>query len=113
MRRYFERIENCRYRPFWRLLARLTGNRFNPTGHGWSGWLNSDLAMPRKAFGDRALMRVIEERMRADLWPAFKGLLASWLARLLRFVTGDSDPQRSASAAKKALRGTLHDPAVD
>ena len=73
MRRYFQRIENCRYRPFWRLLARLTGNRFNPTGHGWSGWLNSDLPVPRKAFGDRALMRVIEGTMRADLSLSGKG----------------------------------------
>ena len=25
MRRYFQRIENCRYRPLWRLIAWLTG----------------------------------------------------------------------------------------
>ena len=25
MRRYFRRIENCRYRPLWRWIARLTG----------------------------------------------------------------------------------------
>jgi choline dehydrogenase-like flavoprotein len=50
--------------------------------------------MPRKAFGDRALMRMIEETMRADLRLSGKGSLASWLARLLRFVTGDSDPNQ-------------------
>ena len=92
MRRYFHRIDNCRYRPFWRLLSQLTGNRLNPTGHGWSGWLHSDLPMPRKAFGDRALVRMIEETVHSDLWPSTKGSIASWLARLVRFVTGDSDP---------------------
>jgi choline dehydrogenase len=105
MRRYFQRIENCRYRPFWRLLARLTGNRLNPTGHGWSGWLNSDLPMPRKAFGDRALMSVIEETMRADLWPSGKGSLASWLARLARFVAGDSDPNDQRLQRKELSEG--------
>jgi choline dehydrogenase len=92
MRRYFQRIDNCRYRPFWRLLARLTGNRLNPTGHGWTGWLHSGLPLPRKAFGDRPLMRLIEETIHSDLWPSAKGSIASWLARLVRFVTGDSDP---------------------
>jgi choline dehydrogenase-like flavoprotein len=36
MRRYFERLENCRHRPIYRWLARLG---FNPTRHGWRGWL--------------------------------------------------------------------------
>src|SRR4051794_34126640 len=36
MRRYFRRLEECRHRPLWRLLSRLTADRFNPTGHGWN-----------------------------------------------------------------------------
>src|SRR5258708_32540168 len=32
MRRYFHRLENCRHRPLWRLLAWLTGHPFNPPG---------------------------------------------------------------------------------
>src|SRR4051795_10933269 len=39
MRRYWQRVENCQYRPVWRLLNRLG---VNPTGHGWAGWLNSE-----------------------------------------------------------------------
>lgn len=105
MRRYFHRIDNCRYRPFWRLLARLTGNRLNPTGHGWAGWLHSDLPLPRKAFGDRALMRVIEETMHSDLWPPGKSSVASWLARLARFVTGDSDPNDQRLQRKDLSEG--------
>jgi choline dehydrogenase len=50
MRRYFQRIEDCRYRPLWRLLSRLTGGRFNPTGHGWSGWLSAERPLPLKVF---------------------------------------------------------------
>jgi choline dehydrogenase len=98
MRRYFRRLEDCRHRPLWRFLALLTGDRFNPTGHGWKGWLETEIPMPRKAFGDRALMRVIRGAIRADLRPAEAGALA-WLsnvrracARLARFVIGESDP---------------------
>ena len=36
MRRYFQRLEQCRYRPAWRTLSRLGLDR---TGHGWDGWL--------------------------------------------------------------------------
>ena len=92
MRRYFHRIDNCRHRPFWRFLARLTGGRVNPTGHGWTGWLHSDVPLPRKAFGDRALIRLIEETIRSDLQPAKKGAPVTWPDRLARFLIGESDP---------------------
>ncbi len=52
---YFQRLENCRHRPLWRLIARLTGGRVNPTGHGWSGWLDVEVPTPVEAFGDRSL----------------------------------------------------------
>ena len=39
MRRYFERIEDCRHRPFWRWLGKLG---INPTRHGWRGWLSTE-----------------------------------------------------------------------
>jgi choline dehydrogenase len=99
MRRYFRRLEDCRHRPFWRLLSSATGDRFNPTGHGWKGWLETEIAMPRKAFGDLALMRVMRGAIRADLRPTEAGGLAAWLrsvrqicARLARFFIGESDP---------------------
>ncbi len=43
MRRYFERIEDCGHRPLKRWLARLG---FNPTRHGWRGWLSTQKALP-------------------------------------------------------------------
>jgi choline dehydrogenase len=96
MRRYFRRLENCRHRPLWHFLSLLTGDRPNPTGHGWKGWLETEVPMPRKAFGDRALMSLIREAVCADLRPPDDGALAAWLhyirRRLARFFIGESDP---------------------
>jgi choline dehydrogenase len=107
MRRYFRRIEDCRHRPLWRLLSLLTGDRFNLTGHGWEGWLETEVPMPRKAFGDRALMSLIREAVRADLRPPDGGALAAWLhcigQRLARFFIGESDPN------DQRLQGRLAD----
>jgi choline dehydrogenase len=96
MRRYFRRLEDCRHRPLWRLLSWLTGDRLNPTGHGWKGWLGTDVALPRKAFGDKALMRIIRQTIRTDLKPAGSGTFAAWLRylrlRIARFFIGQDDP---------------------
>jgi choline dehydrogenase len=43
MRGYFEKLERCDHRPFYRLLARLG---INPTRHGWRGWLTTQKALP-------------------------------------------------------------------
>ncbi len=67
MRRYFQRIEDCRYRPLWRLLAWLTGGLFDPTGHGWDGWLSAERPLPPKAFSDHPLMCVIRDAVRVDV----------------------------------------------
>jgi len=56
MRRYFERLENCRHRWLHRVLAKLG---FNPTRHGWSGWLTTEKAIPLSALRDGTLVRVI------------------------------------------------------
>ncbi|MGH6835783.1 MAG: GMC family oxidoreductase [Methylocella sp.] len=58
MRRYFRLLENCRHRPLWRFL-----NRFgrNETGHGWTGWLSTELALPRKAARDNQLAQLMIE----------------------------------------------------
>jgi choline dehydrogenase len=58
MRAYFERIENCRHRPFHRWLSRLG---INLTRHGWNGWLPTEKMIPRAVVGDRSLARVIVE----------------------------------------------------
>jgi choline dehydrogenase-like flavoprotein len=43
MRRYFEKLERCRHRPFYRFLSWLG---INPTRHGWDGWLSTEKAIP-------------------------------------------------------------------
>lgn len=59
MRAYFERLEDCRHRP---LLDRVLGEAgFNPSRHGWKGWLSVEKAIPKTALGDRALVEVLIE----------------------------------------------------
>jgi len=65
MRRYFERLENCHHRKFHRWLAKLG---YNPTRHGWEGWLHTEKAIPFVALLDGSLLRTIFE----SAWEAFK-----------------------------------------
>jgi choline dehydrogenase len=58
MRQYFERLENCNYRPLYRWLDKIFG--FNPTRHGFSGWLSTEKALPLSALEDRPLFRSIK-----------------------------------------------------
>jgi len=63
MRRYFERLENCRHRRLARWLSKIG---FNPSRHGWGGWLQTERADPRAAVGDRALIEtVLDEALHA------------------------------------------------
>lgn len=56
MRLYWRKIERCRYRfAIYRWLDRLFG--FNPTGHGWDGWLPTERAVPLRAILDFRLRR--------------------------------------------------------
>jgi choline dehydrogenase-like flavoprotein len=59
MRRYFERLENCRHRPFWRCLQRLIG--WNPTRHGFDGWLTTEKALPLSILGDVDLIDIVKK----------------------------------------------------
>jgi choline dehydrogenase-like flavoprotein len=59
MRRYFERLENCRHRPVWRCIQRLLG--WNPTGHGFDGWLSTEKALPLSVLGDIDLVEILKK----------------------------------------------------
>jgi choline dehydrogenase-like flavoprotein len=86
MRRYFERLEDCRHRPFWRALQKLT--RINPTRHGFGGWLPTERAdPPAEALRDRKMMNVIERS-------AFGAIaeLQHPLRRLFWFLRSKGDP---------------------
>jgi choline dehydrogenase-like flavoprotein len=56
MRRYFMRLENCHYRPLERALAAVGPN---PSRHGWQGWLQSEIAIPKAAVRDFGLVQVL------------------------------------------------------
>ncbi|MAC78561.1 MAG: choline dehydrogenase [Rhodobacteraceae bacterium] len=76
MQAYWERIERCRYRAVpWRWLYRLTG--WNPLGHGWSGWLQTERAFPLRVLRDRPLRRSILRSMGAAA-DAYPGLALDW-----------------------------------
>jgi choline dehydrogenase len=57
MRGYFERMENCNYRPFDRALAKTV--RLNPSRHGWNGWLQTEKSIPEAALGDEDLLHTL------------------------------------------------------
>lgn len=58
MREYFERLEDCRHRPWYRALAAAG---INPTRHGWSGWLSTERALPIHLLENRALADTITD----------------------------------------------------
>jgi choline dehydrogenase-like flavoprotein len=55
---YFQRIEDCRHRPYERLRHAFG---INPSRHGWSGWLATEKAEPRDAIADDRIRAVIAQ----------------------------------------------------
>jgi choline dehydrogenase-like flavoprotein len=86
MRRHFERLENCRHRPLYRWLRWLG---FNPTRHGWGGWLHSEVAIPATALEDADLVDVITQ----SVFEAFKhvGDLADQVRQLAQSSLDPND----------------------
>lgn len=64
MRDYFERIEKCEHRPDERPISRLGKN---PSRHGWSGWLQTESAIPSAAILNRDLRKTILETTKSVL----------------------------------------------
>ncbi len=56
MRSYFERLECCNHRPVRRWLAKFG---FNPTRHGWNGWLTTERALPLSLLADGPLREAV------------------------------------------------------
>ena len=59
MRTYFERLEKCRHRPLYRLLAKLG---INPTRHGWRGWLPTEWRLTPALLDNKQLVDIILEQ---------------------------------------------------
>lgn len=105
MRKYFERLDNCHYRPVRRFLQKVLG--WNPTRHGFRGWLASSLANPFLIFRDKTLLNLVA-RSAAE---AFESL-GNPLGRLKRSIKGLLDPndwrlvKRSAEGIRYAPLAT-------
>ncbi len=78
MRRLFQRMENCRHRPFRRFLSWF-GLDF--TGHGYGGWLPTERAMPHEAFHSAQLVHLLVDSAHAAALraPKLLGTLVRWL----------------------------------
>ncbi|HEY0510521.1 MAG TPA: GMC family oxidoreductase [Thermoanaerobaculia bacterium] len=99
MRRYYERLEDCGYRGLLRSLHRLC--RWNPSRHGFGGWLRSEKADFGLLLGDRILRWLV-------MWSALKSLLSSGgnavahLVRFLFFLVTSGDPNSWWSVATRS-----------
>lgn len=101
MARYFQRLENCRYRGFARALAWLG---IDATGHGWHGWLRTEQALPREALNDGELMRVMATESLTVL-----GQRRNWRRRLRVLLRSFADPNDGA-VLERAAEGLFFTP---
>lgn len=89
MRRYFQRLERCTYRPFQRFLQRLLG--WNPSGHGFDGWLPTSVADPILVIGDKQIVEILFDSARYALGHV-RDWVPGWLNRALRTLLTKADP---------------------
>ncbi|HEU4886755.1 MAG TPA: GMC family oxidoreductase [Thermoanaerobaculia bacterium] len=85
MRKYFERLENCRHRPLWKFWSKFG---INPTRHGFKGWLHTEVSIPEVALDDKDLKSVIIDSAAAEIRNATSPL---W-ERIRWFILGKGDP---------------------
>ncbi|HTO80071.1 MAG TPA: FAD-dependent oxidoreductase, partial [Methylocystis sp.] len=86
MQKYFHRLENCRYgNPLWRWIARFTG--WNPTGHGFDGWLVTQRAKPLRMLRDWPLRQTLKDAVLAAA-----ALLPKAAERWGWLLLGEADP---------------------
>ena len=85
MRKYFEKIENCEHRGLiYRWLAKLG---FNPTGHGFGGWFQTEVEVPKTALGDKDLVTTLVDSVKS----AFKRL-GDPISQIDWLIHGQGDP---------------------
>jgi choline dehydrogenase len=84
MRHYFERLENCHYRPELRALDDIG---INPSRHGFKGWLHTETSIPLAALQDHDLVDVLKDSAVA----AFRDA-AMPAEQILQLLEGAGDP---------------------
>jgi choline dehydrogenase len=102
MRKYFIRMENCHHRPGWRLINKLTFGLVNPTKHGFNGWLNTEVEIPKAALEDKGIIEFLGETLKAEIEDEGSSLLEriKWEARGL----GDPNDWRLVQEESTGLR---------
>jgi choline dehydrogenase-like flavoprotein len=58
MRRHARRLEACHYRPLWRALRHFG---IDPSGHGWDGWLSTEVPIELQALDDLEMRSLVAE----------------------------------------------------
>jgi choline dehydrogenase len=86
MRKYFMLIENCHHRPLWRFWSWLG---FNPTRHGFKGWLHTECAIPDAVLDDKDMTTAIID---STLSEAFTKNATPLWERVRWFLLGRGDP---------------------
>lgn len=85
MRRYFERLENCRHRPLWKFWSKFG---INPTRHGFKGWLHTEVSIPEAVLDDKDLKSVIIDSAAAEI----RNSTGPFWERVRWFLLGKGDP---------------------
>ena len=101
MRRYLRKVENCGHRPFWRWLSQFG---IDPTGHGWSGWLRTEHAIPANAFADDELRRLVVNSVSATAEAEFRPLRS-----LMSLIRREADPNDQRTA-RRGFEGIAYTP---
>jgi len=95
MRRYFERLEDCRYRPVWAFLHKILPF-LNVTRHGFGGWMPTEEVDPGLAFEDDELVTILKRTALRNLFGQtwWKRLInvRYWFSRLIAFLFMAGDP---------------------
>ncbi len=85
MQKYFHRLERCRHRGI--LYRWLSWLGWNPTGHGWDGWLTTEKAVPLGAILHWRMRRTVERSIAAGF-----RMLPGASDRWRWLLVGRSDP---------------------
>lgn len=86
MRKYFMLLEHCDHRPWWRFWSWLG---FNPTRHGFKGWLHTECAIPEAVLDDQDMTTAILD---STLSEAFTKNTSPLWERIRWFLLGRGDP---------------------
>ncbi len=85
MRRYFQRFEKCRYR---KILIWLHKLGYNPSRHGYDGWMQTEMALPKKALKhDKRLVKSVLKQAKVAIRE-----VGEKQKRVRWFLQGRADP---------------------